>query len=153
MSDRKADLLYLLDDAREYLNTTLALLDDDFEIYPGWKKCEFIAHVAGWEAMCYEAFRDHLAGTPRRAYPFSNTDAANEYFVAIRRSIPLQDVRVEYEINRAVIRKFLTEIPVEDYDQPMTFIWWQETVEQFIRGAVKHERDHADDIRVLLKDQ
>src|SRR5215213_6492183 len=58
MSDRKADLLKELDDARAYLNETLARLDDDTEIYPGWKKREFIAHIAGWEAMCYEAFRD-----------------------------------------------------------------------------------------------
>jgi hypothetical protein len=145
----KAALLKELDDAREYLNATLANIDDDCEIYPGWKKREFIAHIAGWEAMCYEAFRDHLAGAPRRSYPFSNTDAANDYFVAIRQSVPLQDVTVEYEINRAVVRRFLLSIPEADYDQPVTFVWWQERVGQFIEGAVKHERDHANDIRKL----
>jgi hypothetical protein len=118
-------------------------------IYPGWKKREFIAHIAGWEAMCYEAFRDHLAGTPRRSYLFSDTDAANDYFVAIRQSLPLQDVQVEYEINRFVVKQFLKDIPIEDYDQAVTFVWWQETVEQFIHGAVKHELDHAADIRAL----
>ncbi len=117
----------------------------------GWYKREFIAHIAGWEAMCYEAFRDHLAGTPRRAYAFANTDAANSYFVAIRQSLPLEDVRVEYEINRVVVKKFLNDIPAADYDQSVTFVWWQERVGQFIEGAVKHERDHAADIRALLK--
>jgi len=149
VSDRKTDLLKKLDDARATLNATLARINDDTLIYPGWKKREFIAHIAGWEAMCYEAFRDHQAGTPRRSYPFSSTDAANDYFVAIRQSLPLQDVTVEYEINRFVIRQFLKDIPVEEYDQPVTFVWWQETVEQFVHGAVKHELDHAADIRAL----
>ncbi len=56
---------------------------------------------------------------------------------------------MEYEINRFAVRQFLTDIPAADYDQPVTFLWYQETVEQFIRGAVKHERDHAADILAL----
>ena len=149
MSDRKIALLKELDDARVYLNDSLARLDDTTEIYPGWKKREFIAHIAGWESMCYEAFRDFLSGAPRRSYAFDNTDAANNYFVAIRQNLPLQDVTVEYEINRFVIRQFLKDIPEADYDQAVTFVWWQETVEQFVHGAVKHEMDHAADIRDL----
>ena len=149
MSDHKIALLKELDDARVYLNDSLARLDDDTVIYPGWKKREFIAHVAGWEAMCYEAFRNHLAGRPQRSYPFATVDAANDYFVAIRQSVPLQDVTVEYEINRFAIRRFLIDIPEANYDQAVTFLWWQETVEQFIHGATKHELDHAADIRAL----
>src|SRR5882724_5869864 len=124
MSDRKTDLLKELDNARAYLNTTLASIDTETVIYPGWKKREFIAHVAGWEAMCYEAFRDYRTGKPQRSYPFATVDAANDYFVAIRQSVPLQDVTVEYEINRFAIRQFLKDIPVEEYDQPVTFLWW-----------------------------
>lgn len=149
MSENKAALIKALDDARDYLNVALESIDDDTLIYPGWHKREFIAHIAGWEAMCYEAFRDHLAGTPRRAYPFSDIDGANAYFVAIRQSVPLEDVRVEYEINRVVVRRFLTDIPESDYDQPVKFLWYEETVGQFIRGAVNHERNHANDIRAL----
>ncbi len=150
MSDRKAALLKELDDARDTLNETLARIPNDATIYPGWTTREFIAHIAGWEAMCYEALRDFVRGTPRRNYPFKTIDAANAYFVKARQSLPLIDVRVEYEINRFAVRKFLLDIPVERYDQPVTFLWYQETVEQFIHGAVKHERDHADEIRALL---
>ncbi|MEO8393307.1 MAG: hypothetical protein ABI700_09975, partial [Chloroflexota bacterium] len=96
MSDRKADLLKELDDARVYLNETLARLDDETEIYPGWTKREFIAHIGGWEAMCYEAFRDFRAGEARRSYPYNNADAANDYLVAVRQNMPLIDVTVEY---------------------------------------------------------
>lgn len=149
MSDRKAALLEELDEARRYLNAVLDGIDVETLIYPGWKKREFIAHIAGWEAMCYEAFRDHLAGLPRRSYPYKTTDEANSYFVGVRESVPLPDVTVEYEINRFAVRRFLTDIPEAEYDQPVTFLWYQETVEQFIRGAVKHERDHAADILAL----
>ena len=151
MRDRKADLLKELDDARDILNAALDRIDADVEIYPGWKKREFIAHIGGWEAMCYEAFRDFRAGTPRRNYPFSNTDAANDYLVAARRNMPLEDVMVEYEINRRVVKQFLEDIPVEDYDRPVSFVWYQETVEQFIRDSIKHELDHAADIRALAE--
>jgi hypothetical protein len=149
VSDDKAALLKEFDDARDYLNAALASIDDDTVIYPGWHKREFIAHIAGWEAMCYEAFRDHLAGAPRRSYPFTDIDGANAYFVAIRQSVPLQGVRVEYEINHAAVRRFLLDIPEAGYDQPVTFLWYAETVVQFIRGAVSHERSHANDIRAL----
>ncbi len=154
MSDRKAQLLKELDEARDTLNAALDGIDADTLIYPGWKKREFIAHVAGWEAMCYEAFRDHLAGLPRRSYPYSTTDEANRYFVGIRQSFPLQDVMVEYEINRFVVRQFLTDMPEAEYDQPVMFLWYQETwyqetAEQFIRGAIDHERSHAVDILAL----
>ncbi len=151
MNDRKALLLKELDEARDNLNAALDGIDTETLIYPGWKKREFIAHIAGWEAMCYEAFRDHLAGQPRRSYPYATTDEANDYFVSVRQSVPLADVTVEYEINRFAIRRFLTDIPEAVYDQPVTFLWYQETVEQFIRGAVKHERDHAADILALPK--
>lgn len=149
MTDRKNALLKELDDARVYLNETLASLDNDTEIYPGWKKREFIAHIGGWEAMCYEAFRDFRAGEARRSYPYNNADAANDYLVAVRQNMPLIDVTVEYEINRLVVKQFLKDIPVEDYDQPVSFVWYQDTVEQFIHDTVKHELDHAADIRAL----
>ncbi len=151
VNDRKALLLKELDEARAYLNAALDGIDAETLIYPGWKKREFIAHIAGWEAMCYEAFRDHRAELPRRSYPYATTDAANDYFVRIRQSVPLADVRVEYEINRFAVRRCLTDIPEAEYDQSVTFLWYQETVEQFIRGAVKHERDHAADILALQK--
>ncbi|MBI1256337.1 MAG: hypothetical protein GC204_02595 [Chloroflexi bacterium] len=149
MTDRKTALLKELDDARAYLNETLARLDDDTEIYPGWKKREFVAHIGGWEAMCYEAFRDYRAGAPRRSYPYDNADAANAYLIAVRQNMPLVDMMVEYEINRLIVKQFLKEIPVEDYNQPVSFVWYQDTVEQFIHDTVKHERDHAADIRAL----
>ena len=72
-------------------------------------------------------------------------------FFSIRQSVPLADVTVEYEINRFAVRQCLTDIAAADYDQPVIFLWYQETVEQFIRGAVKHERDHAADILALPK--
>lgn len=145
----KTALLKELDDARDTLNAALDSISEVTVIYPGWRKREFMAHVAGWEAMCYEAFRDHVAGTPRRPYPYGDIDGANAYFVAVRQSMPLQDVRVEYEINHAIVRRFLVDIPEADYGQTVTFLWYGQTVEEFIKGAIEHERDHADDIRAL----
>ena len=149
MSDRKADLLKELDDARAVLNAALDGIADDAEIYPGWTKREFIAHIGGWEAMCYEAFRDFRAGEARRSYPYNDADSANDYLVAVRQKLPLIDVTVEYEINRWVVKQFLKDIPVEEYDQPVSFAWYQDTVEQFIHDTIQHELNHAADIRAL----
>ena len=149
MSDRKTALLKELDDARAVLNAALDGIADDAEIYPGWTKREFIAHIGGWEAMCYEAFRDFRAGEARRSYPYNDADSANDYLVAVRQNMPLIDVTVEYEINRWVVKQFLKDIPVEEYDQPVSFAWYQDTVEQFIHDTIQHELNHAADIRAL----
>ena len=85
MNRSKADLLKELDDARVDLWTALAALDPDIEIYPGWKKREFFAHIGGWEAAVFESFRDHVAQVPLHSgYTYATNDEANAAYASER---------------------------------------------------------------------
>jgi hypothetical protein len=144
MHDEKTQLLQQLDDARDYLWSLLDGLAPDSRINPGWNKRDFFAHIAGWEAMVYEVFRDYVAGVPVKSYTYTGVDDANRVFVENRQSLSLEDARLECEINRFAIKTLLQRI--EDYHQPIPFPWGSETVASFIQGAINHEREHAEEI-------
>ena len=87
MTDHKADLIHQLDAQRDDLWALLNGIDPAVELYPGWFKREFFAHIAGWEAAVFEIFRDHIAGVPFKTYSHNNlhdVDGANNAFVAER---------------------------------------------------------------------
>jgi hypothetical protein len=152
MDEQKTQLMNELDAARDELWALLEAVDPDADIYPGWKKREFFTHIGGWEAMVYTIFRDYTARVPVKNYPYNGVDECNARFVADRRSLPLDDAKLECEINRFAIKTLLNGIPAEQFNDRVPFPWGQETVVQFIRGAVSHERDHAADIRQMQQD-
>jgi hypothetical protein len=154
MIDQKTHLFEELDDAREYLWTTLNALDPGVEIYIGWKKHAIFAHIAGWEAYVFDVFRDYLAGIPFKTYPNANLtdiDGANADFVAERFSVTIEGAKLECEINRFAIKALLADVPAEAFEDPVPFPWGEESLARWAEGAVQHERDHADDIVKLTR--
>lgn len=154
MTDHKADLIHQLDAQRDDLWALLNGIDPAVELYPGWFKREFFAHIAGWEAAVFEIFRDHIAGVPFKTYSHNNlhdVDGANNAFVAERAKITLPGAQLECEINRFAIKALLEDIPAASYDQPIAFPWGQESVASWIAGAINHERTHAAEIRAVTQ--
>ncbi len=147
MTPDKPSLLQALDAERDHLWALLAAVDPQLEIYPGWNKRDFFAHMAGWDALMFTIFRDTVAGIPVTPYPYINVDVTNAQFVAERQSATVDGARLECEINRFALKILLDSIP--DYGQSVRFPWASETVTQFIEGAIIHERDHARDIAAL----
>jgi hypothetical protein len=151
MNPTKADLLEELDDARVYLWTVLDSVDPDKEIYPGWKKREFYAHIGAWEAAVFESFRDHVAQVPlRSSYAYATNDEANAAFVTERQNFSLESVQLEAEINRFAIKALLADI--DDFDEVVIFPWGEESVVSWLKGSVQHERDHAEELRHMEKE-
>lgn len=150
MEDDKTLLLKQLDEVRDHLWTLLEGVEPSWEIYPGWNKRDFFAHIAGWDAMMFEIFRDFTVGHPGKARPYSNADDFNRYFIERRQSATVEGARLECEINRFAINTLLQGIPSENYQQTIQFPWGPNTVAEFIIGAIEHERDHANDIRKLV---
>lgn len=146
MSADKARLLQALDAERDHLWAVLADVDPAVDIYPGWNKRDFFAHIAGWEALVFDAFRKTLADEPVPPVPYTTVDAANAQFVAERQSATLEGAKLECEINRFALKIFLESIPAEAYGRLVRFPWGSEPVTQFVEGAIVHERDHARDI-------
>lgn len=146
----KNQLLQELNDIRDELWTALEELDAITVIYPGWKKREFFTHVAGWEAMVFDVIKRHLSGQERCDYGYTDIDSANERFVATRLSMTLEDAKLECEINRFAIITLLERI--ENFEDSIPLPWGNETVTQFVQGAIEHERLHLTDIHNLLVD-
>lgn len=146
MNAEKEQLLKQLDDARDHLWAVVGALPPDTSINSEWNIRDFFAHIAGWEAVVYEAFRDHAAGVQGSLRPYTDVDDFNRRFVQARQSQTAEGAKLECEINRFAIKTFLQSIAAEDYSKPVQFPWVAETVVQFIEGAIKHERDHAAEI-------
>lgn len=144
MQNLKIELLQEVKIARDELWAILAQLDDTIEIYPGWKKREFLTHVAGWEAMVFDVFYRFLSGQEPADYGYTDIDSANERFVRVRQSFTMEDAKLECEINRFAILTLIQTI--DDFDTVIPLPWGNETVAQFIRGAIDHERTHMADI-------
>lgn len=150
MTEQKETLLAELTTARNELWALLEPIDEATEIYPGWNKRDFFAHIAGWEALVYGAFRDRAAGVAGTGvYPFESLEAANAHFVGVRRSMTLFDAKTECEIYRDAIERMLEAIPAAQYAEMVQLPWGSEAITSFVRGAIQHEVDHAADIRQL----
>jgi hypothetical protein len=139
-----------LDDTRDDLWNVLDSANSNLEISPGIKKRELFAHIAGWEAIVFAAFREHVYGGPANTYVYPGLDAANADFVAERQSSTPEGVKLEAEINRFAIKAMLSTIPAEKWDIPVRFPWGQETITQWMQGAIDHEREHADEIKRII---
>jgi len=148
MTGLKTELLQELDAVRAELWDVLAALDDATLIYPGWSKREFLAHIAGWEAMVFDVFYRHLTGREPKDYAYTGIDNANARFTAVRQSTTIQDARLECEINRFAVRALLDRI--EDFGSLIRLPWGPETVSAFVQGAIDHEHKHMIDIRALI---
>ena len=154
MQEQKAALLEDLRAARVRLWGVMDGFAADAEIYPGWNTRDFFAHISGWEALVYGAFRDHAAGVPGTVNAaFSSTDEENAHFVAVRRSMTLADVKLECEIYRYAIERMLLDIPAERYGEDVQFPWGSESIVSFLKGATEHENFHADDIKGVDSEQ
>lgn len=150
MTEQKETLLAELREIRAELWALLEPIDEATEIYPDWNKRDFFAHIGGWEALVYGAFRDHLAEVPATGqYPFASLEEANAHFVGVRRSMTLFDAKTECEIYRYAIERMLNDIPADDYAEMVQLPWGSEAIASFVRGAIQHEVDHATDIRRL----
>ena len=153
-TDRKT-LMLEMDQIRTELWGLVDALAPDTEIYPGWNKRDFIAHIAGWEAFVFEFFKDNASATPLKKYPYENLknlDEANAHFVAERQSSTLEGVKLECEISRYAIKRMMNDISDEDFaNKLMKFPWGDMPVAQFVHDATVHEIEHAANIAKLPK--
>ena len=151
MTHEKAALMAEMDAARIELWDVLDALDTTTEIYPGWNKRDFFAHIAGWEAMVYEVFLCNATGNPLKDYhnDFKDNDSVNAAYVAERQSGLEENIKLECEISRYAITRMMEDIPESDFDKPIQFPWGELTAARFAQDAIDHEREHAADIMKL----
>ena len=148
MTKSEQQLLKKLNKVRADLWAVLQTIDEEFVIYPNWKKREFLAHIAGWEAMVFDIFYRYTHNLPAIDYAYVDIDTANTRFVAVRKSTTTEDAKLECEINRFAILTLLDKI--DSFEDVITFPWGENTVSEFIEGAIEHELNHMNDIQKLI---
>lgn len=150
MLNSKSELLEQLDAARDALWQALDALERTADGRHCQRVQEIFAHIAGWEALVFEAFRNYCFAIPASDYSYAGIDAANAEFVSKRQALSVADARRECEVSRFAIRAMLDVIPAEHYDDAVRFPWGEETVTEFVRGAIDHEQLHRDEATTLM---
>lgn len=145
----KVTLLQEMDASRERLWSILRLVDQSVDVYPGWNKRDFFAHIAGWEAVVFESLRAHITGNSSLSYQYVDVDTANKDFVAARQNFTAASAQIEADAYRFAIRAMLSEIAAAQYGDLIRFPWGEESISNFLQGAIDHERNHADEIARL----
>lgn len=144
--ESKAQLLEALEQARRDLWNQLNSVSDTAHITPGMTKREVFAHIAGWEALVFDAFREHVYGIPATRRAYHGVDALNDEFLVQRKHQTTESAKLESEINRFAINTILAAIPESDFGGVVRFPWGEESIPTFIQGAINHEREHEEEV-------
>lgn len=152
--DEKNRLIEHLDKARANLNTVLARVEPDREIYPAWKLKQLLDHLAGWDDAVLAALQAHARGDAPAVTAPRGIDYYNAETVNTRETLPLAQSRREYEVTRQLLKQAVCEMPTDRFHLPFVMPWGTVgTVEQVIEIFVHHEYQHAREIEDILNQQ
>jgi hypothetical protein len=150
MNDDRATLLPQLTASRQQLQTLLDGLAHDEEIYPGWSKKEFVAHLTGWEDAVLQTVLAHVRQQPSTLPVVRyGIDYYNNQSVLERLNLTYEQIMAEWAQVRQELVETLRRMTPEAYVTPMTFPWGQVGPVSVVVGGmlIPHEQEHAREIR------
>jgi len=143
MSEKNRYLQWF-DQARAEMRSVLEVVDPGWEVYPGWRMRENIAHITGWEEVTIKSLRAYLDGGEPYLLPVQGIDAHNADLVAVRQAMTLEDVLREWEETRGLLKSTLAELPESDLEKWITFPWGEQgTIKEMLDIIAGHEQEHA----------
>ena len=148
----KKELIKRLNEARALLEATVAGIDPECEIYPGWTIKHLMAHLAGWDDAVIAALRAHLGGEEPGTPAAEGIDVYNSRSVATRTPLQLEQIVREAHLSRQALLEMLDGMETEAYRSQLIFPWgFRGSVEQLVRVFVVHEEEHAEEIQRLIE--
>jgi hypothetical protein len=147
--DEKQRLINSLDRSRAAMRAELADLRPDTEIYPGWTKRHFIAHLTGWDDAVTSSLRAHAGGREPATPAVEGIDVYNASSVATREMLDYDHVVREWEQAREQLKAAIDALPPEKLLEPLLFPWGQiGSVARLIRVIEHHEgTEHIEELR------
>ncbi len=147
--DEKQRLIDSLDRSRAAMQAELADLAPDTEIYPGWTKRHFIAHLTGWDDAVTSSLRAHAGGREPATPAVEGIDAYNASSVATREALDYDDVAREWEQAREQLKAAINALPLEKLNEPLLYPWGRTgLVARLIRVITHHEgEEHIEELR------
>ncbi len=152
--DTKIELLLAnMERSRVKLNAALDKVAPQTEIYPTWKVKQVMDHIAGWDELVYSSLRAYKIGKSPSKMVAEGIDRYNAESVAMRKDVPLEQSRQEYDAARGRVIQELRELPPEMLTQKFPAPWGGEcTISSIVRIFVSHEQEHAKQIEEVLND-
>lgn len=140
-----------LEQSRARLNTVLAKVVPQAEIYPAWKLKQVYDHIAGWDVLVYTTLQDYSRGEPPSTAVKSGIDRYNAISVSERKTLSLEESRQGFEAERERVIQVLRELSAEMLTQEYPAPWGGKcTVNSIIRIFASHELQHAKQIEEIL---
>jgi hypothetical protein len=154
MSDpdgQKANLILMLDKARDSMHAVVARATYHQTIYPPWTIKEVIAHLTGWDDAVIASLKAHTAGDVPGTPANRGINHYNAATVTERESLSYQQTFDEWEATRKILKQTILDLPAEKLSVPLVYPWGPSgTVEKLIRIFADHETEHANEITKIL---
>ena len=149
----KDELIAWLTESHAKIESLVAQIDSDFEIYPGWTIREILAHFTGWDDAVLTSLKSHAAGGIPVVVAERGPDAYNAATVTERETLSYEHIYREWQATHEQLKIAIRDLPPEKMEQSIIFPWGQTgTVEDLVIGlTTHHEVSHAKDIEALIK--
>lgn len=154
MHPQAEKLIAELDESRARIKAVLDRFQPGQEIYPGWTRREFIAHVAGWDDGTILAITDFVEGrTPKESPARKGIDFYNAHSVETRVEMDLDHIVREWEFNRRALKDLLAKVPDDKFGVQFQFPWQERgDIHYLVRIMIHHEHEHAEELEKMFPD-
>lgn len=140
------DLIDWLDQARDKLNTALQHIQAQQEIFPGWQRRHFLAHIIGWDEVAIAILRCHQKEEQPEAITGS-IDGYNEQLIARLAMLSEDQLCLKWESVRQELREVIIDYPKSKLNNRLTYPWGGSgSVEGLVKIWVEHEERHAQEL-------
>jgi hypothetical protein len=140
-----------MEQSRARLNTILAKVAPQAEIYPAWKLKQVYDHIAGWDVLVYTTLQDYSRGEAPSTAVKGGINRYNAESVSERKALSLEQSRQAYEAARERVIQVLSELSPEMLTQKYPAPWGGMcTVNSIVKIFVAHEQEHAKQIEAIL---
>lgn len=150
--DGKTQIIAEIDSAREIMEAALADFDKNRDIYTSWTAKELVAHLVGWYDVVIPSLHAHASGETPATPVTQGIDHHNAQTVAKREALSYEQIVREWHHSLDQFKQAVKEMPDNRFLEPMVYPWGSRgTVRQFVLIFTDHEREHAEDIRMLME--
>jgi len=136
----------LLDQARAKLNTALQYIQAKQEVFPGWQRQHFLAHIIGWDEVAITILRAHQQDEQPEAITGS-IDEFNEQMITHLASISEESLYLKWESARQELRGILDDYPKSKLNNHLNYPWGGSgSVVELVKIWAEHEELHAQEL-------
>ena len=146
------ELITSLERARKELNLVLERITPQTVIYPSWKLKQLLDHITGWDELMVSVYRTHSQGGIPARVVRHGIDSFNDELISARQALSIQESRNAFNTARTEVIHALHDMPAECMELEFKAPWPGTcSVEKSVEILVKHEKEHARQIREILK--